>query len=309
MSILMHATVAFCYIGLGWWAWRGASSEWSGLARIANGEIPPNSSGHSPLDAPQFGWIERLILLMTWIAHGFLLAGTMFRLDGLQFGFALALSVTMWLAVAVYWVESLYFGLASMRLLVFPIASVCALLPAWFPGALTPVALEQPALAFHLLVSLAAYGLLTIAAIHAFLMAALDRWLHGSGTTPDVNRARPPTSLMHRVERAILRQLPPLMTMERLLFRLLFAGFALLTLTVVSGLVFSEEVFGRALRFEHKTVFTLLSWLFFGGLIFGRLVYGWRGRRALRWTLAGFITLLSGYVGSRFVLEVILHRL
>ena len=308
MSILMHATVAITYIGLGWWAWRGASLEVPAQARFAHAELAEALGFQLPLDAPALGWLERLILLITWVAHGLLLAGTMFRPEGLQFGFALALSATMWLAVAVYWVESLYFGLASMRLLVLPIAAICVFLPAWFPGALTPVALEKPALEFHLLVSLAAYGLLTIVAIHAFLMAALDRWLHGSETAAGTQDVQVPVSLMRRVERVVLRQLPPLMTMERLLFRLLFAGFALLTLTVVSGLVFSEEVFGRAFRFEHKTIFTLLSWLFFGGLIFGRLVYGWRGRRALRWTLAGFVTLLLGYVGSRFVLEVILHR-
>jgi ABC-type uncharacterized transport system permease subunit len=82
----------------------------------------------------------------------------------------------------------------------------------------------------------------------------------------------------------------------------------LLTLTLATGVLFSEEIFGKALRFNHKTVFAILSWLIFGGLLVGRWRYGWRGRKALRWTLAGFVALLLAYVGSRFVLEVILGR-
>ena len=82
----------------------------------------------------------------------------------------------------------------------------------------------------------------------------------------------------------------------------------LLTLTLATGALFSEEVFGRALRFNHKTVFAILSWVIFGLLLAGRWRYGWRGRTALRWTLAGFVMLLLAYVGSRFVLEVILAR-
>ncbi|MGI4849908.1 MAG: cytochrome C assembly family protein, partial [Janthinobacterium lividum] len=102
--------------------------------------------------------------------------------------------------------------------------------------------------------------------------------------------------------------LPALLTMEKLLFRLIGLGFFLLTLTVVSGVVFSEELFGQPFRFSHKTVFTMLSWLLFGLLLAGRRWRGWRGKTALRFTLSGFATLFLAYVGSRFVLEVILHR-
>ncbi|MGH8683127.1 MAG: cytochrome C assembly family protein, partial [Burkholderiales bacterium] len=105
-----------------------------------------------------------------------------------------------------------------------------------------------------------------------------------------------------------LASLPPLLTLERLLFRILAAGFVLLTATLATGVLFSEELFGQALRFNHKTLFALLSWVIFGGLLVGRWRYGWRGRKALRWTLAGFVALLLAYVGSRFVLEVVLGR-
>jgi ABC-type uncharacterized transport system permease subunit len=106
----------------------------------------------------------------------------------------------------------------------------------------------------------------------------------------------------------MIERLPPLLTMERLLFRMIGFGFALLTLTVLSGIVFSEELFGRPMTWDHKTVFTLLSWLLFGMLLAGRYWRGWRGKTALTFTLSGFATLLLAYVGSRFVLEVVLHR-
>ena len=87
----------------------------------------------------------------------------------------------------------------------------------------------------------------------------------------------------------------------------------LLTASLASGMVFSEVLFGRPLRFGHsaghKTVFALLAWLVFGGLLAGRAAFGWRGRKALRWTFTGFVMLLLAYVGSRFVLEVVLRRI
>ena len=98
------------------------------------------------------------------------------------------------------------------------------------------------------------------------------------------------------------------MTLEALLFRILTLGFVLLTLTLATGFVFSEELFGKAVRFNHKTVFGIISWVIFAALLYGRYAWGWRGRKALRWTLAGFAALLLAYVGSMFVLEVILGR-
>jgi ABC-type uncharacterized transport system permease subunit len=142
----------------------------------------------------------------------------------------------------------------------------------------------------HLLIAMLAYSLFTIASLHVLLMALLERHLH-DGPLP---RA--------------LRELPPLLVMETLLFRIIWAGFILLTLTLASGVVYSEELFGKAAKFNHKTVFGVLSWSIFAALLCGRHVYGWRGRIAVRWTLAGFLMLVLAYIGSKFVLEVILGR-
>jgi ABC-type uncharacterized transport system permease subunit len=105
-----------------------------------------------------------------------------------------------------------------------------------------------------------------------------------------------------------MQNLPPLLTMERLLFQIIFAGFVLLTLTLGSGILFSEELFGKPMQFTHKTVFGILSWSIFGAMLGGRVLYGWRGRVAMRWTLAGFLSLFLAYIGSKFVLEVLLQR-
>ena len=100
----------------------------------------------------------------------------------------------------------------------------------------------------------------------------------------------------------------PLLTLERFLFRLVGAGFVLLTLTIASGFVFSEEVFGKPVTFTHKNVFSVLGWVTFAILLFGRWRHGWRGRPALYWILAGTALLVLGYLGSKFVSQVVLGR-
>lgn len=137
-----------------------------------------------------------------------------------------------------------------------------------------------------------AYGLFTLAALQAVWMAIVEKRLHRGVLAPLIPFCSKP---------------PSLMAMEAGLFRLIDVAFALLTLTVLSGIVFSEELFHRALTFNHKTVFALLSWAIFAQLLAGRHFWGWRGRRALHWTLTGFAMLLLAYVGTWFVREVILR--
>lgn len=238
--------------------------------------------------------LDSTALPLLGLFHGALLVTGVFGLGDFRFGFALALSATLWLAVLIIWVQGMFVPLRGLYPLVLPLAALAAFLPAVFAGSVVSVASGAWALKLHLLVAILAYSLLTIAALHALLMAALDRQLHA--VTRDGSDSR------------LLRHLPPLLSMERLLFQLITAGFVLLTATVVSGILFSEYLFDRALRFEHKTVFSIAAWVVFGGLLLGRVAFGWRGRVALRWTLAGFVMLLLAYVGSRFVIEVILQR-
>ena len=234
------------------------------------------------------GW-ERAAILVPLALHGWLLYGGVFGGE-LRFGFAQALSVMMFLGVAVYWIESLFYSVEGMQPLVLPLAAAAVPLPALFPGlALSGSHAQATEFKLHLTLAMVAYGLFVIALLHATLMAVAERQLHRRGAVA-------------------FPHLPPLLTLETLLFRMIAAAFLFLTLTLITGIAFSETLFGRALSFDHKTVFAVLSWATFGLLLAGRWRYGWRGRTALRWTLTGFVMLLLAYVGSRFVLEVLLGR-
>jgi len=230
-----------------------------------------------------------------WAVHGAALGLDVIAPGRLRVGFAVMLSSALWVSVAAYWLENRNFALDGMRRLVMPFACVAALLPVIFPGSLLQLQDQTPAFGWHVAVAVLAYSTLTIAAFHAVLMALQEARLHTRTASGGWLGSA-------------LDQLPALLTMEKLLFRVIWIGFILLSLTVLSGIVFSEQLFGRALNFDHKSVFALLSWLLFAALLAGRRYQGWRGKTALRFTLAGFATLALAYVGSRFVLEVVLHR-
>jgi ABC-type uncharacterized transport system permease subunit len=114
--------------------------------------------------------------------------------------------------------------------------------------------------------------------------------------------------LRQRHPGGFIRALPPMQTMETLMFQMIGVGFVLLTLTLISGIFFSEEVFGRPLKLTHHIVLSLVAWAVFATLLAGRRFYGWRGRTAVRLTLTGFTLLVLGYFGAKFVLEVVLKR-
>ena len=168
--------------------------------------------------------------------------------------------------------------------------ALCAPLPAFFAGRVSPDAVSFE-FRLHLVFGMLAYSLFTVAMLHALLIARVESRLHAA---PGLGGP--------------LAGLPPLLSLERMVFGLIAAAFLVLTATLALGVAYSEAFLGRAMRFEHKTVFVVLSWLIFGLLLAGRWRYGWRGRTALRWTLTGFVLLMLAYPGSRFVLEVLLHR-
>ncbi|HMX15870.1 MAG TPA: cytochrome c biogenesis protein CcsA [Rhodocyclaceae bacterium] len=281
--ILLHLLATALYAGLAMHFWR---TRWKGPV----------------LDQPVAGLVawERAWLLVALLMHGATLAAEIFpgSLAGgqdphgpvMRFGFSVAVSVIFWLAIALYWIESFYARMEGLQMLGLPLAAVFSLLPALFPSQHLVVNAGSMAFRAHFLMAMLAYSLFTLAALHAVLMAVTERRLHRGRLTP------------------LFAGLPPLLTMEALLFRLIHIAFALLTLTLLTGVVFSESMFGKALTFNHKTVFAFLSWAIFAALILGRTLRGWRGRKALRWTMAGFAALVLAYVGSRFVLEVLLGR-
>lgn len=272
---LLHSLAALLYLGLAAHFWR---TRWRGavLAQPVGG-----------LRAWERSWLALALLV-----HAAILMQGVFPAGGaaMRFGFALALSMIAWLAVALYWIESFYARMEGLQMLGLPLAAAFSLLPWLLPAQHIVASADSPMFRLHFLMAMLAYSLFALAALHAILMAIAEKRLHRGRMTP------------------LFAGLPPLLTMESLLFRLIHIAFALLTLTLASGVLFSERIFGKALPFNHKTVFALLSWIIFAALLFGRRRYGWRGRKALRWTLTGFGVLLLAYVGSRFVLEVLLGR-
>ncbi|PZX29067.1 putative Cytochrome c assembly protein; putative TRANSMEMBRANE PROTEIN [Cupriavidus phytorum] len=311
MVIVLYALTALLYCGLAWHGWAtrhprvaasaGPAGGSATAVLVAGGGIPPAGGAHG--EGRPAWW--HVLMLAALASHGMLLHETIFPAERMMFGFAFALSAMLWLGVGIYWIESFFFSLAGLGLIVIPVALVASLMPLAFPGSQILGYAARPLFKLHFIIANVAYGLFTLAAFHAFLMLLAERRLHGFRHAPARPSAPQPGQWLGRW----LDLLPPLLTLEKLLFRLIGAGFVLLTLTIGSGLLFSEELFGRAFRLDHKTVFALISWAMFGGILAGRIFRGWRGKVALRWVIASFGILLLAYVGSRFVIEVVLHRL
>ena len=199
------------------------------------------------------------------------------------------MSITAWLVLTVYAVESHVIPQLKARWALSGLGAAAVLLAQVFPGApLNPVA--SPWLPLHWALGIASYGLFAAAVVHAGLMTRAEK---------QIRLAAAPQSGV------------PLLTLERFTFRFVTAGFVLLSATLLAGWFFGEHLYGAAgarWKWDHKAVFSVLSWMTFGTLLIGRARFGWRGRRAVRFVYAGAVLLLLAYAGSRFVLEVILGR-
>lgn len=226
-------------------------------------------------------------LLLAWLLHALTLAVS-FLGAAPRFGFAPALSGTAWLVLAVYGVERQVFPQLRVGPILALLGGLAVLLAALFPG----TALHESKSAWlplHWLLGIASYGLFAAAVVQAWLMRRAEKSMRSG---------------------ASLATGVPLLTLERLTFRFVGAGFVLLSATLAAGLLFSESLYGtgKAWHWDHKTVFSVLSWAAFAVLLLGRARFGWRGRKAVRMLYIGSGLLLLSYVGSRFVLEVVLGR-
>lgn len=231
--------------------------------------------------------LPRVAVWLAWCLHGILLAWGLWG-DEPHFGFAPALSVTAWLVGLVYAIEIYVFPQLKTPWLLSGAGSAAVLLALLFPG--NPLNTSaSPWLPLHWALGIASYGLFTVAVVHAWFMTrAESRMRLAVGATDGL----------------------PLLTMERLTFRFVNFGFALLTATLFAGFFFGSQLYGNdhAIKWDHKTVFSVLSWLVFAALIIGRIRFGWRGKRAVRFLYTGSGLLLLAYAGSRFVMEVVLGQ-
>ena len=281
-DLLLYFTTAACWLAMSALAWRAA--------RPAMAAAPSPNFGDSASGAGEVR-IEAVLVPIALVLHGMLAYRGILAPVGLDLGVANAVSLIVWLTVLIYWLAGLAFPrLSSILGLMAPVAFAAVLLQGLVPAHHIVTYADRPLFTLHFAIAILAYSLFIVAAVHAVVMLAEEKWLHRGVMPP------------------FLRSLPPLLEMEALLFRILLAAFVLLTLTLLSGIFFSEQLFGKPLTFTHKTFFGILSWLVFGGLLLGHYLRGWRGRTAVNWTLAGFAMLLLAYVGSKVVLELILKR-
>lgn len=241
-------------------------------------------------NGPQAASIARWLPLVAIAGHALLIFKVVFASDGLDLSLPNALSAVAGTVALFAWLGSQSRALPGVAAIALLVAALAVLLPAAFPNPHRFSITDEPWAALHIAVALVAFSLLIVAGLQAMLLMGLERRLH---------RGLPDTAA---------GAMPPLLTLERFLFRLVGVGYVLLTVTMLSGIFFSEQLFGKPLTFTHKVVFSVLGWLVFGAFLIGRQRYGWRGRRALVWILAGSALLLLAYVGSKFVLEVILNR-
>ncbi len=190
-------------------------------------------------------------------------------------------------AVAVLLLVSLFKPVLNVAVGLLPLAGLSLVLAAGLPSPERDHGLT-PGIAVHALSSLLAFAVLAVAAVQAILLGLQNQ------------------ALRHHHTRGIVQSLPPLTTMERVLFELIWGGVALLTLSILSGFLFLESMFAQHLA--HKTILSLAAWVIFSTLLFSHYRLGWRGMRAVRWTLGGCAVLLIAYFGSKVVLELLLGR-
>ncbi|MBW8828221.1 MAG: cytochrome c biogenesis protein CcsA [Burkholderiales bacterium] len=234
----------------------------------------------------------RASLVVAWFAHALSIAvdtsGVGTNIAGARFGFAPALSVTLWLVIAVYLIESRWMPITGVRRVLALLGATAVLLALLFPGELRPQAPSRW-VPLHWVMGIASYGLFGAAVLHAAMLSRADKHMR---QLPQLAASSPATALGL-----------PLLRLERLTFRFVGAGFAVLSAAIVLGWWFANPW-----HWDHKAVLSLLGWAVFAGLLAGRRIFGWRGPHATRWLYAGAGLLLLAYVGSRFVFEVVLHR-
>ena len=253
----------------------------TGMAVLAALAYAALAWGHKALDPKRARWLFAL----AWAAPGMRLCGSLLQRP-LLFGFAFAVSVMAWVVATLYAIETQLYPQLRTRWALAALGALSVLLSWLFPGKHHP-SLVSPWLTVHWVLGFASYGLFAVAVFHAWLLQRAESAMRHA--TPDDD-------------------LPPLLKLERLTFQFVGVGFALLTLTLVGGAFFSEALLGVAWRWDHKTIFALLAWVTVLVLLVGRWQWGWRGAQAARVLYLGATFLLLSYVGSRFVLDVVLGK-
>lgn len=234
---------------------------------------------------------QRISIYLAWVAvctHALYVAIAFQQNNGFNFSFISTASLISLIVALLLLIATLNKPVEKLGIVIFPVAAVMFGLELNLPEKPHLLHTHNWQMNAHILTSIIAFSLLNIAALQAILLAIQDQQL----------KSHPP--------KRFIQSLPPLQTMESLLFQMLGTGLFFLTISLVSGFIFIDDLFAQHL--VHKTVLSIVAWIIFSCLLIGRIRYGWRGQTAIRWTLIGFVLLLLAYFGSKLVLELILKR-
>jgi len=229
-----------------------------------------------------------LLLILSLLAisfHALELYQSVITPTGFNFGFFNAASVMMWSIVLLLFLTLLHKPVENLIFVLFPLAALAIGIENFFPTEHILSINSQWGITLHIVFSVLAYSMLTLSALQAVFIAIQDYQLH------------------HK--RWIIQRLPPLQMMENLLFQMISLGVGFLSVSLITGFLFVEDLFAQHL--VHKTVLSIIAWCVFTILLWGHWQYGWRGRTAIKWNLSGFFVLMLAYFGSKFVLELILQ--
>lgn len=232
--------------------------------------------------------ITTLIGVLALISHGLLITQSVHHDGGFDFGFFKSSVLISWLIVLMLLGLNLRKPVQNLFLIVYPLAILTIILALVTHTPSRLVSDDSYGMLSHIALSVTAYSLFTLAAIQATLLYSQNR------------------QLKRNYNSLLVRNLPPLQTMESLLFEMVWAGVVMLILAIATGALFVQDLFAQDLA--HKTVFSMLSLLVFVALLIGRYTRGWRGLTASRWTLAGCALLMLAFYGSKFVLELLFQK-
>ncbi len=233
---------------------------------------------------------RRLLWLTTpgVLLHALTAYLVMHQADGINMGILAVASLIGFTLVLFVYVGSLWQPLENLFVMVLPLGALAVASSVTSSGPVIPRAEFGDGLLAHVLISILAYTVLAMAAGQSIILAFQEH------------------SLRQKSAIGFVRVLPPLQTMETLLFQLLWVGLVTLTLAIVSGFLFLTDMFAQSV--VSHTILASASWVVFAGLLAGRYAFGWRSTVATRATLIGFTLLLFAYFGSKFVVEILLGR-
>lgn len=234
-------------------------------------------------------WFVGLTALVGLVLHALVLSGDMYTPMGMNYDVFALLSFTSGLMLLLSIIYSTYRPIIALNLIGIPVAATGLILGFSFTQPAKVVAQNSLGLDIHIILSLSAYAVLLMATIQAVILRFQDRELKKK-----------------QKRRVWVNLLPSYQDMESLLFDMLMTGFILLTLALGFGFFTIDNFFAQHLA--HKTAFSIVSWLVYGALLIGHWKFGWRGQKAVRFTLLGFGLLALGFIGSKFVLEMLLNK-